>query len=244
LVVTQHQTNGHSNVIALNPSDIFFNVSEEPPEEIYEPTTEDEAFLDEVYEEQQESELAQQNSNNGNGHDASNIHYLADYRVSPDSLNGNGHHTNGYHEPTEEELEFLKLQEADFKAEQILEQAGQVFANLKYVYFTSRSKGRRYAHKKGLKVWTGQQTPRRNWKEVELVSRGSEPRNYIGRSFRHRTFWPSDRFPWDEVADGMGIEEGKLMELLPTLAHNAKQARGYLRAGRTPDYRNLGIVNY
>lgn len=243
LAVTQHQIAEPSKPAVLHPQDDFSYSLEEPPEEIYEPTDEDEAFMDEVRGEQcefEEAGFSQQGSNNGNGHDTNNLVYLADYRVSPRSVNGNGHaHTNGHREPTEEELEFLKQEEMQLRAEQIVEQAREIFPRLKYACFVSRSKGRYHYGKK-----LGQQIPRRHWKEVELVSRGVEPKNFIGNGYRHRVFWPASRFPWDEVADGMGMDEGKLMSLLPTLAHNAKQARRYLRAGSTPDYRKIGLVTY
>lgn len=242
LVTARQQTTEPSNIVAFNPNDIFSSSSEEPPEEICEPTAGDMKFIGEVLEEQYEFEEveSQQHPNNGNGHDTSNPLHLADYQASPHSLNGNGHpHTNGHHNPTEEYLEQMEQLEKQFKAEQIIEQAAEIFATLKYVYFTSRSKGRYHSGKK-----FGQQRSRRNWKEVELASRGVEPSHFIGKGYRHRVFWPVSRFPWDEVADGIGMDEQKLMHLLSTLTHNARQAKRYLRTGMTPDYRRVGLVNY
>ncbi|MBI4177118.1 MAG: hypothetical protein HY516_02020 [Candidatus Aenigmarchaeota archaeon] len=186
------------------------------PEEVYEPTAEGEDFISE--------EL--------------NAAYEAEETYQASLIPTSGHHSNGYPELTQEEADEMRLIEAKFTAEYILERVGGL-SHLRYVSFVSKSKGR---YRSGNKA--GQKKPRRGWIEVELVSRGVEPTYFIGGGYRHRVFWPSSKFPWDEAADGMGITERGLMSLLPTLAQNAKEARRYLLTGKQPDYRKPGVVNY
>ncbi len=200
-VSTQQQI-GPSNVIDFFADEFPPVLDEELDQEIYEPTPEDQLYMDEVLAEQYERETAAE-------------------RFAQQAY--------------EDEM---KCVEEKMKAESILERAGEVLEGIRYVHFVSRSKGRYHSGNK-----KGQRIARRNWVEVELISRGVEPNRFID-GFRRRVYWPASKFPWDECADERGMSEADFMSIVPILAQNSKQARRYLDRGARPDYRKLSLVGY
>ena len=75
-----------------------------------------------------------------------------------------------------------------------------IHRNVKYVYFTSKSKGMR----------NGKQRLRRNWKEIELFK------------YRDGNYHQAHHFPFDvyatEVLGDIDNAEAKFKELIPVLA--------------------------